>query len=192
MVGKSGLRGFTLIELLIAVVVLSLGLLALAGLQINATRSNSEALQRTQATALANDVVDRMRANPERLDTYATTDLGGATISDEPADCTSEMTTEACLTARANRDRWELEQIADRLDALINTRICITHDVANPGNVTVVIAWRGFSEITLSAADYDDLDACGDGAIDDAYRKQLILNTFIDPANPYDPEDSEV
>lgn len=192
MAGERCLRGFTLIELLVAVVVLSVGLMALAALQINATRSNSEAFQRSQAAALVNDIVGRMRANPERLDAYAASDLGGASLSEEPSGCTSEMTTEACLTARAARDRWELEQIADRLDALIDTRICITHIAANPGNVTAVIAWRGFTEITLSEDDYDELNACGDGVIDNGYRKQLILNTFIDPVNPYSPEDSEV
>lgn len=56
-------RGFTLIEVLIAVLVLSLGLLGLAGLQASSLRYNSAAAARGQATFLAYDIIDRMRAN---------------------------------------------------------------------------------------------------------------------------------
>jgi type IV pilus assembly protein PilV len=56
-------RGATLIEVLIAVVVLSIGLLGLAGLQVTSVQSNHSAYQRSQASLLANDLADRMRAN---------------------------------------------------------------------------------------------------------------------------------
>ena len=55
--------GFTLIEILVTVIVLSIGLLGLAGLQAASLRFNSTAYQRSQATTLAYDIVDRMRAN---------------------------------------------------------------------------------------------------------------------------------
>lgn len=56
-------HGATLIEVLIAVVVLSIGLLGLAGLQATSVKSNHSAYQRSQATMLAYDLADRMRAN---------------------------------------------------------------------------------------------------------------------------------
>jgi type IV pilus assembly protein PilV len=56
-------RGFTLLEILIAVVVLSIGLLGIAGLQALGQRSNHSAYLRSQATALAYEMIDRMRAN---------------------------------------------------------------------------------------------------------------------------------
>lgn len=56
-------RGFTLIEVLIAVVLLTTGLLGLASLQATGTRLNHSAYMRSQATVLAYDIVDRMRAN---------------------------------------------------------------------------------------------------------------------------------
>lgn len=56
-------HGFTLLEILIAVVVLSIGLLGIAGLQAVGQQSNHSAYLRSQATALAYDMIDRMRAN---------------------------------------------------------------------------------------------------------------------------------
>jgi len=55
--------GFTLLEALVAIVVLSIGLLGLAALQATALSFNSSAYQRSQATYLAYDILDRMRAN---------------------------------------------------------------------------------------------------------------------------------
>jgi type IV pilus assembly protein PilV len=60
---ERGSAGFTLIEVLIAVVVLSIGLLGLAGLQTTGLRNNQDAYARTQATTLANDMADRIRSN---------------------------------------------------------------------------------------------------------------------------------
>ena len=56
-------RGFTLLEVLIAVVVLSIGLLGVAGLQAFGLRNNQDAYMRSQATILAMDIAERMRAN---------------------------------------------------------------------------------------------------------------------------------
>jgi type IV pilus assembly protein PilV len=55
--------GFSLIEVLVALVVLSVGLLGLAALQSNAVGFNRDAYLRSQATILAYDIADRMRAN---------------------------------------------------------------------------------------------------------------------------------
>jgi len=55
--------GFTLLEVLVAMLVLSIGLLGLAGLMASSIRNNQSAYQRTQATWLAYDIVDRMRTN---------------------------------------------------------------------------------------------------------------------------------
>jgi type IV pilus assembly protein PilV len=55
--------GFTLIEILVAVVVLSLGLLGLAGLQVSSLNNNQTAYYRGIASQQAYDMADRMRAN---------------------------------------------------------------------------------------------------------------------------------
>lgn len=56
-------RGTTLIETLVALVVLSIGLLGIAALQMTSLRNNRGAHQRAQAEQLAYEIVDRMRAN---------------------------------------------------------------------------------------------------------------------------------
>jgi type IV pilus assembly protein PilV len=56
-------QGFTLIEALVALVVLSIGLLGVAALQLTSLRSNHGSAMRSQATFLAYDIIDRMRAN---------------------------------------------------------------------------------------------------------------------------------
>lgn len=63
--------GFTLIELLVAVVILSVGLLGLAGMQITGLRSVNNASSYTQATLAVNDLVERIRANPVASDANA-------------------------------------------------------------------------------------------------------------------------
>ncbi len=57
------LKGFTLIEVLVALLILSIGLLGLAGLQVSGLRSNHSAYVRSQAVMLAQDMADRMRSN---------------------------------------------------------------------------------------------------------------------------------
>jgi len=55
--------GFSLLEVLIALIVLSVGLLGLAAIQITGLKNNQSAYYRTSATMLAYDMADRMRLN---------------------------------------------------------------------------------------------------------------------------------
>ena len=56
-------RGLTLIEVLVSLLILSIGILGLATLQTASLNFNNASAQRTQATVLAYDMADRMRAN---------------------------------------------------------------------------------------------------------------------------------
>lgn len=55
--------GFTLVEVLVSALLLSIGLVGLAGLQAAALMNNQSSFMRSQVTALAYDLADRMRAN---------------------------------------------------------------------------------------------------------------------------------
>ena len=56
--------GVSLIEVLVAVLVFSIGLIGLAGLIVMSTRSTHVGYMRTQVTFLANNMAERMSANP--------------------------------------------------------------------------------------------------------------------------------
>ena len=60
--------GFTLLEVMIALVIFSIGLLGLAGLQAGGLRSNTQAQLRTIATIQAYDMAERIRSNPRGVE----------------------------------------------------------------------------------------------------------------------------
>ena len=77
--------GFSLIELLVAMVIFTVGLLSIAGLQAVAKKSNYESNQRTTASHIAYGLLEEMRANGNGIATYlAAPDLGGGVIGAEP------------------------------------------------------------------------------------------------------------
>jgi type IV pilus assembly protein PilV len=55
--------GLSLVEVLVTVVLVGVGLLGIAGLQLTSVQNTNSAAQRFQATLLAEDIVERMRAN---------------------------------------------------------------------------------------------------------------------------------
>ena len=57
-------KGFSLIEVLIALVILSIALLALAGLMVQTTKNNSFGSHMTEASTVAQDAFERLRARP--------------------------------------------------------------------------------------------------------------------------------
>ncbi len=66
---RSHQGGVTLIEVLVAVLVLSIGLMGVAALQTTSLSHGFSAYQRSQANALAYEMLDRIRADREWLET---------------------------------------------------------------------------------------------------------------------------
>ena len=94
-------RGFSMMEILVTIVVLSIGLLGLSGLQLSALRSNQTAYLRSVATTLSYDISDRMRAN---MAAVATGDYNSPTAS-QTAAC---LTNAGCTPAQmAQNDAFE-------------------------------------------------------------------------------------
>ena len=54
------IKGFTLIEVLIGMVIFSIGILAVAALQVSSTKGNSSARRITEATALAESQIEAL------------------------------------------------------------------------------------------------------------------------------------
>lgn len=55
--------GFTMLEVLVTMIIVGFGLLGVAGVIANGLKNNQGSYARSQASWLANDIVDRMRAN---------------------------------------------------------------------------------------------------------------------------------
>ena len=138
-------EGFSLIEVLVAVLVFSVGVLGVVGLQLVALQHNTNAMFRTQAADLAYDLIDRARAFPGQSYAVALGDAG----PDGP-DCTSTD----CNTGEM-RD-YDLEVWLDRA---ADTLPSGDGGVAENGNVvTVTMQWR-------DERAPPDADCPGDGTV---------------------------
>ena len=102
--------GFSLLEVLIALVILSVGLLGIAALISTALKSNGSAYMRTQATALAYNIIDRMRANLPAANNlaYKVSMPASAATGNIPATCTVANCTSAQL-AIYDIGQWEYD-----------------------------------------------------------------------------------
>lgn len=71
----------TLVEQLVTLVLISVGLLGVAALQVSGLKASKDTYTRLRASALAADILDRMRANPLgcRSGAYAVTFNGTGT-----------------------------------------------------------------------------------------------------------------
>lgn len=177
-------RGVGLIEVLIAVLVFALGVLGMASMQVGAKRTSYDALQRSLATSLARDIVERMRSNPSDSSMAifgAVNNLGGGTKT-KPKDCTTNTCTP---TELANYDVWEWEQALDgaaeqsggnNAGGLVSPKACITN---NAGVVRVEIVWKGYGG-QVNPANSD----CGEGlglyGANDVDRQLVLITTYIE------------
>ena len=95
-------KGVSIVEALVAVVILSVGMLGIAGLYLESIRANRTALSRTTSVQLVNDMADRIRANRGGLDEYEL-DAGAPPSGGE--DCDAAVCTPAEL-ALFDKVRW--------------------------------------------------------------------------------------
>ena len=185
---RDRVKGVSLIEVAIALLVLSIGALDLASLQISAKQAGYEALQRTQAASLAMDLIGRMRANPAALLDYDTTagDGVGSLIRSLPANPAKDCSTKGeCTLASevAAWDMWEWERSLNGATAmlagvasggLVDPVGCVT---VNGRLVQVEVAWRGSETLSVT----NDSGGCGNGKYEanNANRQLLQLTTYI-------------
>jgi type IV pilus assembly protein PilV len=160
-------QGFTLIEVLIAMLVLSVGLLGLVGLQTRLVDSEIESYQRSQALLLLRDMADRLATN------RTTTALGqytaGAPVT-SPVGAGSTCPSASSSSALSARDlrAWclALQGQAETLSSaavgtLTGGRGCI-EQLGSSTRYQITVAWQG--QMSLSAP--PSSVACGKNSYD--------------------------
>lgn len=164
--------GFSLLEILITLLILTIGLLGLAGLQAVAQRTSQEAFQRAQAIIILNDIVDRINTNRGVATCYAITTTtsgtpylgstaGGGHYDTAGFACPS-MVTKPDGVARAALDLASIDATLQgaaetaggaKAGAMIGARACIGFD-STTQSYTVAVAWQGLTS-TFSPASWD-------------------------------------
>lgn len=187
---RNRLGGFSLLELLITLVVFSVGLLTVAGLQTVSKQANYEAIQRTTASQIAQGMLENMRINGDAIGVYLQAgDLGQGSMPAEPApNCQGANVCNAAQ--KAAHDLWYWEQVLDgnfetnagvAAGGLLLPTMCITGPAGGVAGIYVVsIAWRGTASLN-NAVNNPCGTLGGDYGANNEFRRIIQIPTFIDP-----------
>lgn len=128
-------RGFTMVEILITLFLLTMWLLASAGVQSSSLQFNKAAQFRTQAVYLATELAERMQANKSAAVAGNYVYAGGDGTT--PASCLTALCSPTDLAA------FDLAEWKGRVTAVLpNASVSVTTAaVANPITYTIVIGW---------------------------------------------------
>jgi len=129
---KRQVAGFSLLEVLVTVLVLSIGLLGLAGLQASSLRNNHSAFLRSQAVIKAYEGIDRMRANRAAA-------VAGSYNGTFDADYTVSDQTCSSVCSNAQMAASDLREWVTALRRLPSGQGQIA--VTNAGLTTVLVSW---------------------------------------------------
>jgi len=134
-------RGVGMIEILVAVLVLSIGVLGYAGLQLRALNSTSESHFQTQASALAQDAVERISANEALRDTFYKNPANWPQdeMSNDPL-----ANWDQCYQNICTRDQvaaWDVDQLRWLAWNLLPGGRISTEECTPAGVLCVTVAW---------------------------------------------------
>lgn len=159
--------GVGLLEVLIALLVLSVGLLGMAGMLVRSHQAEMESYQRAQALVLLDDIAARMTANRPARNCYPQTNPLGAGSSFSGSGCNAQASDD--LTAWDSLLKGAAEtQGGTSVGAMIGARGCITG--ANESYV-VTVAWQGLSESAAPA------NTCGQGLYGNDAQRRVVSRT---------------
>ena len=172
-------RGFTLIEVLVTLLIVAIGLLGLAGLQMTTLNNQFEAYQRAQAILSIEDMANRIRANSiaARAGAYTPgTQYGLLTVED----CTTKT-----VTAERDLCEWNIALAGTgvklsgaNLGSTVGARGCIENIAGTADGeviVRVTIAWQGLAATVAPSS------TCGQNAfgLDDSLRRTASVDAVL-------------
>ena len=162
--------GTSLIEVLVTVIIVVVGLLGMAGIQIRSQTLELESYQRGQALILLQDMLDRMNGNAANAASYIIADnapLGTGAVDD--ANCASLGTRAAvdlCEWSKALKGSSEVSGGVAR-GTMIDGRGCVTEITAGTTYIVSVV-WQGMSDLVAPAA------GCGAGEYDSLASRRAV------------------
>ena len=131
--------GVMLLEALIGILIFSIGILAIVGLQAASVKNQADGKYRADASYLANQIIGQMWGDRTNLATYEHNRNPVVTTAAPPS-CNPISTP----SGNANVTAWT-NQVANTLPGGATTRQQIIVDNTNPAipnRVTVVVCWR--------------------------------------------------
>lgn len=187
-------KGFSLVEVLIALFILAVGILGIIGLQLFAKQNNFDAIQRTTATALATDIVERMRMNKSALPSYISETAPVAVNAALPNTCTTAAPCNPEAVAAHDLALWHAlisgaaeSAAGGNAGGLTEASACIRQNPDGKAieigehEYRIVIAWRGRTPLTNPTADTCGQDATGARyGTNNALRRIFILDARIE------------
>jgi len=142
-------RGVSIVEALVAMVVLSVGMLGIAGLYLQSVQSNRTAQTRTIAVQLINDMADRIRSNHSAMANYA------MTLGSVPTTPTTNCSTATCtpaLLAVYDLSSWYQNGVGSATHLLpkgpdgSNAQLGIVYTAgatsADPARLVITVQWK--------------------------------------------------
>lgn len=172
-------HGTSMLEVLVTIVILTIGLLGLAGLQSRLQASEMEAYQRAQALILLNDMASRIATNRANADSYVTgagNPLGAGMTC--PASTMKQHEVDAGEWCNALQGAAEASG-GSKVGAMLGGRGCVEN--LGGGTYRVTVAWQGLTPLDAPA---DGL-ACGKDSYDTAAtpctadRCRRVLTTIV-------------
>jgi type IV pilus assembly protein PilV len=157
-------RGTSLLEVLVTVVIISIGLLGLAGLQTRMQISEVESYQRSQALILLEDMASRIQTNRSKAANYVTgtgTPIGVGMICPTTTVASTRQQIDAAQWCTSLQGAAEVSG-GNKAGAMIGGRGCVESPATNEYLVTV--AWQGQSPVSAPPSSV----ACGKNLYDGA------------------------
>lgn len=195
------MRGFSLLEVLITIILISVGLLGLAGLKVRAHVAELESYQRAQALVLVSDMVERVRLSRANASCFAISTASSGTPfygngSSGFANCSAGTLAQNTL-ADSSKEEWDQlllgssetqtsGGVTTNVGAMIGARGCVSYSSATEitnattgvamsgtGVYTVSVAWQGMSDTVAN-----NTNLCATGNYGSEAKRRVVATSF--------------